>query len=70
MRLNTVLSGERGHIGDAAQFLRGALTVAIEDCVGILAGVEFYHGSAKAIGGIKLPLACLDEKRDADARAL
>ena len=64
VRLDAVLGGERGGIGNALQF-RGAL-LAFD--MGVAAGVELDHRRAEPQGGVDLPLARFDEQRHANVR--
>ena len=63
MRLDAVLGGERGGVGNAAQLDRAGLAGQM----GIGAGVKFDHGRAKLDRGLDLGGVGLDEQADADA---
>ena len=63
MRLDAVLRGERGHVGDALELDR----LRFAGKVGVAAGVELDHRRGQTDGGLDLLRRRLDEQADADA---
>ena len=66
MRLDAILGGERGHVGDPAQLDR----LRLADQMRVAAGMELDHRRAEPERGVELGLARLDEQADADPAAL
>ena len=61
MRLNPVLLCEDGHILDSLQFAFGSCVISIKMRVGILTGVEFYHGCPQPQCSFDLALVRFDK---------
>ena len=63
VRLDAVLGGERGHVGDLLQLDRDLLALGMR----VFAGVELDHRRAEPQRGFELALVGGDEQADADA---